>query len=823
MDKIKYLTFTIITATIADIGNAYDFITAHTLNRTNVRNITWDGETFTGYYQFYSNISRLESTDGISWRSIRQFSDSQITPRMGIFSTNSRYFLLGWRARIFSGNNVSDLNLQSLPSVSGVGYQHQWVHYGGGTWIIFGSNEYSPSGGYVLKSENGLDFNYISIPGSTNMYGMSAMRSVFFDGKHYFAGTNRTYPSPNKALIFSTSNFSNWDKVEIPYAGYVTVTAYDGKLVVTNGSDVYTLSGTTLSAKKHSFSKECLHVAIADDRIFFFCRDGVLYESTDLTSFSSHTIQGLSGFSPMAAASDGNTVVSQWYSYGQQNPIITFQVKTPIDPPVLQEPQIHYLSEKRYIMAADFQEGGENWEVQFDWGDGTESDWGEGSQAEHEWFFPGQYSIRARIRRLNAPDNPSPWSAPVTVTIDWNVNEGQLILSNDTCKIFVVSSESSPPNDELEEYVSDQIMLMTHPAGWGLAIAKELVPGTKVLDVMGFIAAGINQLQGRYVKLMDFTGLEGDVPAGTPLAIGILASLEDADTTFPDTVELLWNHETVFKLEAPLVQQYLLPGYSYLILPNNMIDTSVDWSQWNFTGSLEGNYRIEALARSDYSDNGLITLTRYDSEDRWDNDVNGATLLGSTGSGIHGPHSLNPGAANYPNTPDDTEDWFELGLQGGQEYRIWAKGLGGIQCTIYSEQGAVLNGPTSTGGDTYPLLDLTFTPPTDGWYQFKIENTADNHSVYFLGWESTTETGSFSGSFDAGGGKKWSEWFGWYNDQNWPWIWDYQHNCFLWVVDNGSENLWFWHEGQQKWMWTRKDWYPWVWFPDDPGLTWRSF
>lgn len=86
------------------------------------------------------------------------------------------------------------------------------------------------------------------------------------------------------------------------------------------------------------------------------------------------------------------------------------------------------------------------------------------------------------------------------------------------------------------------------------------------------------------------------------------------------------------------------------------------------------------------------------------------------------------------------------------------------------------------------------------------------------------ETGSpsFAGAHDAGNHLKYLDWFGWYNDEHWPWIWDYEHDCWLWVVDNGPENLWFWHDNLQNWMWTRPDWYRWVWFPDDPGLTWRS-
>ena len=82
--------------------------------------------------------------------------------------------------------------------------------------------------------------------------------------------------------------------------------------------------------------------------------------------------------------------------------------------------------------------------------------------------------------------------------------------------------------------------------------------------------------------------------------------------------------------------------------------------------------------------------------------------------------------------------------------------------------------------------------------------------------------GSFSGAVDFGNGTKWSDWFGWYNDQKLPWLWDYEYNDWLWVVDDDPDGVWFWSHSQQTWFWTRTDWYPWVYFTGDAGLTWRG-
>jgi hypothetical protein len=78
------------------------------------------------------------------------------------------------------------------------------------------------------------------------------------------------------------------------------------------------------------------------------------------------------------------------------------------------------------------------------------------------------------------------------------------------------------------------------------------------------------------------------------------------------------------------------------------------------------------------------------------------------------------------------------------------------------------------------------------------------------------------GPFRGGNHMRYLEWFGWYNDEYWPWIWDYEYGCWLWVVDNSPENIWLWHETAQNWMWTHYDWYKWVFFWGDPGLTWRT-
>ncbi|GEM_PF-4211630 len=67
---------------------------------------------------------------------------------------------------------------------------------------------------------------------------------------------------------------------------------------------------------------------------------------------------------------------------------------------------------------------------------------------------------------------------------------------------------------------------------------------------------------------------------------------------------------------------------------------------------------------------------------------------------------------------------------------------------------------------------------------------------------------AFGDAFDIGGGIKWSEWFEWYYGTLWPWVYDFQHNEWCWVVDNGPNNIWIWSTRKNEWLWTTTSDYP---------------
>jgi len=124
-------------------------------------------------------------------------------------------------------------------------------------------------------------------------------------------------------------------------------------------------------------------------------------------------------------------------------------------------------------------------------------------------------------------------------------------------------------------------------------------------------------------------------------------------------------------------------------------------------------------------------------------------------------------------------------------------------------------------GDAAATLGYTVTGPANSYALDGNVNFDGGLNDPITG-ETDLYLGAFGGAFDGGSNRKYVDWFGWYNDEYWPWIWDYEFGCWLWVVDNGPENVWFWCDDGATWMWTRCDWYHWVWYPGDPGLTWRS-
>ncbi|GEM_PF-4017947 len=185
---------------------------------------------------------------------------------------------------------------------------------------------------------------------------------------------------------------------------------------------------------------------------------------------------------------------------------------------------------------------------------------------------------------------------------------------------------------------------------------------------------------------------------------------------------------------------------------------------------------------------------------------------------------------NTPQSADGT-DFGRVDMNTGRvtrTFRVW--NAGGIDLALGAETSSHsdfsvsgLNGRIPPG--EFDDFTVVFEPSVAGLVSSVIQfatSDADQSPFNFTVQGEGTTASAFSGAVDGGNNRKWVSWLGWYNDQYWPWIWDYQHGTWLWVVDNGPENVWMWHDGLQRWMWTRTDWYPWVRFAGDEGLSWRE-
>jgi len=81
-----------------------------------------------------------------------------------------------------------------------------------------------------------------------------------------------------------------------------------------------------------------------------------------------------------------------------------------------------------------------------------------------------------------------------------------------------------------------------------------------------------------------------------------------------------------------------------------------------------------------------------------------------------------------------------------------------------------------------------------------------------------------SGESDLGGGWKWTNWFGYYNTSNEPWIYHQQHG-WLYPFDSDNSAVFFWYNDMQQFVWTNPATYPnlyrfganatWLWYLKD--------
>lgn len=64
----------------------------------------------------------------------------------------------------------------------------------------------------------------------------------------------------------------------------------------------------------------------------------------------------------------------------------------------------------------------------------------------------------------------------------------------------------------------------------------------------------------------------------------------------------------------------------------------------------------------------------------------------------------------------------------------------------------------------------------------------------------------FEGAVDLGGGNRYLEWFDYFNDQFYPWVYHFDHG-WLYSGDENPSSLWLWSPGLG-WLWTSKESYP---------------
>jgi hypothetical protein len=78
----------------------------------------------------------------------------------------------------------------------------------------------------------------------------------------------------------------------------------------------------------------------------------------------------------------------------------------------------------------------------------------------------------------------------------------------------------------------------------------------------------------------------------------------------------------------------------------------------------------------------------------------------------------------------------------------------------------------------------------------------------------------WSDSSDYGGGLKWSPWFGWYYDGYAPWYWHYDGLGWVHISGGTPDNITMWLSTMQQWVFTRTDWFPFLYRYSDSAYLW---
>lgn len=82
-----------------------------------------------------------------------------------------------------------------------------------------------------------------------------------------------------------------------------------------------------------------------------------------------------------------------------------------------------------------------------------------------------------------------------------------------------------------------------------------------------------------------------------------------------------------------------------------------------------------------------------------------------------------------------------------------------------------------------------------------------------------TAPGLWFGAVNVGGGWKWLDWFGYYNDAQSPWMYHKQHG-WLYPFGTSAEAVTFWDARRGLFWWTRHSRYPYLYRFTNPGWMW---
>lgn len=256
------------------------------------------------------------------------------------------------------------------------------------------------------------------------------------------------------------------------------------------------------------------------------------------------------------------------------------------------------------------------------------------------------------------------------------------------------------------------------------------------------------------------------------------------NSTISDTYEQWWNSEGHRKIMLDWTYDSIECGVGYYYW-----FSSSYWFYWTYDVGRRGTYHF-------------FTGTLFD-------DSNGSRSY-TSGEGIGGLEIWLKTNGSWHSYFDESEACgsFAIPIQGipdGQRVDVYLVNNSLVSRTL----------TIPTGFNSFRTVSVPYSP--SGIRIGYFNQPSGQKSVGFRNLVQPSGT-LWSGASDLGGGWKWLDWFGYFNDGSYPWISHAEHG-WMYSVSASTDDIWFFTQ-DMGWLWTRQSVYPYMYRSGDGAWLW---